>query len=75
MYQSSKRQKNKRKDEQIIDIDDIDDDEDESNGMPDLLLDDPELDELDLFEDLEFKNYHKRNKSVDVDEFISDLWK
>ena len=57
MYFSSKKQKKcKRAEDMIIDLDDIDDcedeDEDENEGMPQLLLDDPELDVLDVFEDL-----------------------
>ena len=75
MYFSSKKQKKcKRAEDMIIDLDDIDDcedeDEDENEGMPQLLLDDPELDVLDVFEDLEFKNFYQRNKSVDVEDFV-----
>ena len=60
MYHSSKKQKKCKKAEDIIiDLDDIEDcDEDEDEGMPQLLLDDPELDELDPFQDLEYKCYH-----------------
>lgn len=55
--------KGKRRPNNIIDLDDINDDDD-SDGQPDLLLDDPE--ELDIYEELEYDNgryYRKRNKS------------
>ena len=76
MYQSSKKQKKTKKAEDvIIDLDDIEDCEedehdDQQDGMPQLLLDDPELDELDPFQDLEYKCYYQRNKSVDVEDFV-----
>lgn len=75
MYEKNPRSKKNKKQEEIIDLDDIDDDDDDnsSDGQPALLLDDPELDELDLYDELEYKGYHQRNKSVNVDEFIIDL--